>query len=190
MIKDIKNYLFWSLTDSVVVIGPFWRLTENCPYFNVLFEKFCREKGRASFSGFKRDILHGNWQNRRLDSCFSWGRRYQIFLESCGYLTLLQNFSNPFCRRSMLFPVVRSRLTICLPLRRCARCSKSYVGNVMAANPFPWLSPVIGRYVPIYVPAVFKVKEMKKGLLEREGIVFDDTGKVKCSSLYYAVKYS
>jgi methylated-DNA-[protein]-cysteine S-methyltransferase len=61
------------------------------------------------------------------------------------------------------------------------------VGNVMAANPFPLIIPCHRTVRSDLRPGGFQSGvEMKKGLLEREGIVFDDTGKVKCPSLYYA----
>ena len=60
------------------------------------------------------------------------------------------------------------------------------VGNALAANPFPFIVPchrairsdlTLGGYQGGL--------EMKRALLEMEGVVFDDSGRVQCSGFYY-----
>lgn len=63
------------------------------------------------------------------------------------------------------------------------------VGNVMAGNPFPLIIPchrtiLSGHHLGGFVGGT----EMKKALLENEGIIFDEKGRVVCRRLHYASK--
>ncbi|MBN1470464.1 MAG: methylated-DNA--[protein]-cysteine S-methyltransferase [Syntrophaceae bacterium] len=63
------------------------------------------------------------------------------------------------------------------------------VGNVMAGNPYPLI-------IPCHRTVLFNLRlggfqsgtKMKKALLEREGIIFDKTGRVACRRLHYSLK--
>lgn len=60
------------------------------------------------------------------------------------------------------------------------------VGNVMAGNPFPIIIPCHRTIRSGYQLGGFGGGiEMKRALLEREGIFFDDRGKVICRQLCY-----
>ena len=60
------------------------------------------------------------------------------------------------------------------------------VGNALANNPFPLIVPChrairSDRNLGGYQGGL----EMKRALLEKEGIAFDDTGRVACPEFYY-----
>lgn len=60
------------------------------------------------------------------------------------------------------------------------------VGNALANNPFPLIVPChrairSDRYIGGYQGGL----EMKRVLLEKEGIPFDDTGRVACAQFHY-----
>jgi methylated-DNA-[protein]-cysteine S-methyltransferase len=60
------------------------------------------------------------------------------------------------------------------------------VGNALANNPFPLIVPChravrSDRHLGGYQGGL----EMKRALLEREGIPFDDAGRVACTQFYY-----
>jgi methylated-DNA-[protein]-cysteine S-methyltransferase len=62
------------------------------------------------------------------------------------------------------------------------------VGNVMACNPFPLIVPchrviLSDRHIGGYGGGI----EMKRALLEREGVFFDHTGRVICKRLHYEI---
>jgi len=61
------------------------------------------------------------------------------------------------------------------------------VGNALASNPFPLIVPChrairSDRHLGGYQGGL----EMKRALLEKEGIFLDSAGKVTCSQFYYA----
>lgn len=61
------------------------------------------------------------------------------------------------------------------------------VGNVMARNPFPILVPCHRTIRSgCYLGGFGGGTEMKRSLLEKEGIIFNVAGKVICPSFYYA----
>ncbi len=61
------------------------------------------------------------------------------------------------------------------------------VGNVMAGNPFPIIIPCHRTVLSNFHLGGFQSgAKMKRALLEREGIVFDKTGRVICKVLHYA----
>ena len=60
------------------------------------------------------------------------------------------------------------------------------VGNALANNPFPLIVPChrairSDRHLGGYQVGL----EMKRALLEKEGVVFDDTGRVACVQFHY-----
>ena len=63
------------------------------------------------------------------------------------------------------------------------------VGNVMSGNPFPLIIPCHRTIRSGHQLGGFGGgKEMKRVLLENEGIIFDKVGKVVCKQLHYAAK--
>lgn len=61
------------------------------------------------------------------------------------------------------------------------------VGNVMAGNPFPLIVPCHRTVLYNHHLGGFQSgAKMKRALLEREGIIFDEAGKVICKRLYYS----
>jgi methylated-DNA-[protein]-cysteine S-methyltransferase len=61
------------------------------------------------------------------------------------------------------------------------------VGNVMAANPFPLIVPCHRTILSNFRLGGFQSgTEMKRALLEKEGIIFDEAGRVICPSFHYA----
>ena len=61
------------------------------------------------------------------------------------------------------------------------------VGNVMAGNPFPLIIPCHRTVLSNLCLGGFQSgAEMKRALLEMEGIKFDKAGKVVCKRLYYS----
>ncbi|HBI47774.1 MAG TPA: hypothetical protein DDX93_03530 [Smithella sp.] len=61
------------------------------------------------------------------------------------------------------------------------------VGNVMAANPFPLIVPCHRAIRSDLSLGGFQSgAEMKRVLLTKEGIIFDEAGRVICPSFYYA----
>jgi methylated-DNA-[protein]-cysteine S-methyltransferase len=62
------------------------------------------------------------------------------------------------------------------------------VGQVMAKNPYPLIIPCHRAILSSFRLGYFQSgAEMKRRLLEREGIVFDEKGKVVCGRLHYAL---
>jgi methylated-DNA-[protein]-cysteine S-methyltransferase len=60
------------------------------------------------------------------------------------------------------------------------------VGNVMAANPFPLIIPCHRTILSDLSLGGFQSgTALKRALLEREGVVFDKTGRVICKRLHY-----
>ena len=60
------------------------------------------------------------------------------------------------------------------------------VGNALAGNPFPLIIPCHRAVRSDGSPGGFQGgRKMKKALLELEGIKFNRSGKVKCSSFHY-----
>ncbi len=60
------------------------------------------------------------------------------------------------------------------------------VGNVMAANPFPLIVPCHRTILSDFRLGGFQSgAAFKRALLEREGVVFDKTGRVICMQLHY-----
>ena len=60
------------------------------------------------------------------------------------------------------------------------------IGNVMATNPFPLIIPCHRTIRSgFHLGGFGGGTEMKRALLENEGIIFNKAGKVVCSSLYY-----
>ena len=61
------------------------------------------------------------------------------------------------------------------------------VGNVMAANPFPLIVPCHRTILAnFYLGGFGSGTEMKRALLTKEGIIFDEAGRVICPSFHYA----
>jgi methylated-DNA-[protein]-cysteine S-methyltransferase len=61
------------------------------------------------------------------------------------------------------------------------------VGNVMAGNPFPLIVPCHRTIRSgFHLGGFGGGTAMKRALLEREGIIFDDAGRVICKRLHYA----
>ena len=61
------------------------------------------------------------------------------------------------------------------------------VGNVMAANPFPLIVPCHRTILANFHLGGFgSGTEMKRALLTKEGIIFDEAGRVICPSFHYA----
>jgi len=61
------------------------------------------------------------------------------------------------------------------------------VGNVMAANPFPLIVPCHRTILSNFRLGGFgSGSEMKRVLLTKEGIIFDEAGRVICPSFHYA----
>lgn len=64
------------------------------------------------------------------------------------------------------------------------------VGNVMAANPFPVIIPCHRTILSDHRLGGFQSgAEMKRTMLENEGIIFDKTGRAICGQLYYSRKF-
>jgi methylated-DNA-[protein]-cysteine S-methyltransferase len=60
------------------------------------------------------------------------------------------------------------------------------VGNVMAANPFPLIVPCHRTILSDLRLGGFQSGvELKRALLEKEGMIFDKTGRVVCKRLHY-----
>jgi methylated-DNA-[protein]-cysteine S-methyltransferase len=60
------------------------------------------------------------------------------------------------------------------------------VGNVMAGNPFPLIVPCHRAVLSNHCLGGFQSgAEMKRALLEKEGVNFDEAGKVICRRLHY-----
>lgn len=60
------------------------------------------------------------------------------------------------------------------------------VGNIMAGNPFPVIVPCHRTILSSFHIGGFQSGvEMKRAMLEREGIIFDKAGRVICGQLYY-----
>ncbi len=60
------------------------------------------------------------------------------------------------------------------------------VGNVMASNPFPLIVPCHRTILSGFRLGGFQSgTALKRALLEKEGVVFDKTGRVICRELYY-----
>jgi len=60
------------------------------------------------------------------------------------------------------------------------------VGNVMAGNPFPLIVPCHRAVLSNLCLGGFQSgTEMKRALLEKEGVIFDEAGKVICKRLHY-----
>jgi methylated-DNA-[protein]-cysteine S-methyltransferase len=60
------------------------------------------------------------------------------------------------------------------------------VGNVMASNPFPLIIPCHRTILSNFHLGGFgSGSEMKRALLIKEGIIFDDAGKVICTQFHY-----
>ncbi|MBN1364641.1 MAG: methylated-DNA--[protein]-cysteine S-methyltransferase, partial [Syntrophaceae bacterium] len=63
------------------------------------------------------------------------------------------------------------------------------VGNVMAYNPFPLIIPCHRTVLSDLRLGGFQSgAKMKKALLEMEGIIFDEAGRVVCKRLHYSKK--
>lgn len=61
------------------------------------------------------------------------------------------------------------------------------VGNVMAANPFPLIIPCHRTVLSnLHIGGFQSGVEMKRALLEKEGIIVNDAGQVICGQLYYS----
>lgn len=61
------------------------------------------------------------------------------------------------------------------------------VGNVMAANPFPLIIPCHRTVLSnLRIGGFQSGPEMKRALLEKEGIIVNDAGRVICRRLYYS----
>jgi methylated-DNA-[protein]-cysteine S-methyltransferase len=61
------------------------------------------------------------------------------------------------------------------------------VGNALANNPFPLIVPCHRAVRSDRHPGGYQGgPEMKRALLEKEGIRFDDTGRVACAQFHYA----
>ena len=60
------------------------------------------------------------------------------------------------------------------------------VGNALANNPFPLIAPCHRAIRSDRHPGGYQGGiEMKRALLEKEGIPFDDTGRVACAQFHY-----
>ena len=60
------------------------------------------------------------------------------------------------------------------------------VGNVMAGNPFPLIVPCHRTILSNHRLGGFQSgSEMKRALLENEGVMFDETGRVICARFYF-----
>jgi methylated-DNA-[protein]-cysteine S-methyltransferase len=63
------------------------------------------------------------------------------------------------------------------------------VGNVMAGNPFPLIVPCHRTVLSDLRLGGFQSGvKMKRALLEREGVIFDDAGRLICGNLHYGRK--
>jgi methylated-DNA-[protein]-cysteine S-methyltransferase len=63
------------------------------------------------------------------------------------------------------------------------------VGNVMAANPFPLIVPCHRTILSNFHLGGFgNGSEMKRALLTKEGVTFNQTGRVVCKRLHYGKK--
>jgi methylated-DNA-[protein]-cysteine S-methyltransferase len=61
------------------------------------------------------------------------------------------------------------------------------VGNALAANPFPLIVPCHRTILSnLHLSGFQSGTEMKRALLEKEGIIFDDARRVICKRLHYA----
>ena len=60
------------------------------------------------------------------------------------------------------------------------------VGNALASNPFPLIVPC-HRAIrsDLHIGGFQSGTEMKRALLEKEGVIFDEAGKVICKRLHY-----
>ena len=60
------------------------------------------------------------------------------------------------------------------------------VGNALASNPFPLIVPC-HRAIrsDLHIGGFQSGTEMKRALLEKEGIIFDEAGRVICKRLHY-----
>jgi len=62
------------------------------------------------------------------------------------------------------------------------------VGNVLAGNPFPLIVPCHRTVLSNFHLGGFQSgAEMKQVLLEREGVIFDEMGRVACKRLHYEI---
>jgi methylated-DNA-[protein]-cysteine S-methyltransferase len=62
------------------------------------------------------------------------------------------------------------------------------IGNVMATNPFPIIVPCHRTILSnLHLGGFQSGGEMKRALLEMEGIVFDEEGRVACKRLHYGL---
>ena len=60
------------------------------------------------------------------------------------------------------------------------------VGNALAGNPFPLIVPCHRAIRSDCRPGGYQGgQDMKRSLLSKEGIVFDDSGRVQCPRFYY-----
>ena len=60
------------------------------------------------------------------------------------------------------------------------------VGNVMAGNPFPLIVPCHRTICSdLHIGGFQSGTEMKRALLEKEGVIFDKVGRVICKQLHY-----
>ena len=60
------------------------------------------------------------------------------------------------------------------------------VGNVMAGNPFPLIIPCHRTVLSnLYLGGFQSGVNMKRALLENEGVIFDKAGRVVCRKLHY-----
>ncbi|MGB5218577.1 MAG: methylated-DNA--[protein]-cysteine S-methyltransferase [Smithella sp.] len=61
------------------------------------------------------------------------------------------------------------------------------VGNVMACNPFPLIIPCHRTILSnLHLGGFQSGADIKRALLERDGIIFDEQGRVICKRLHYA----
>jgi methylated-DNA-[protein]-cysteine S-methyltransferase len=61
------------------------------------------------------------------------------------------------------------------------------VGNVMACNPFPLIIPCHRTILSnLHLGGFQSGPDIKRAFLEREGIIFDEQGRVVCQRLHYA----
>jgi methylated-DNA-[protein]-cysteine S-methyltransferase len=61
------------------------------------------------------------------------------------------------------------------------------VGNVMATNPFPLIVPCHRTVLSnLHLGGFQSGTGMKRALLEKEGVIFDEAGRVVCKRLHYS----
>lgn len=185
--ENIKLKLIKSTPFGPVAI--IWSLKKYEPLINLIILSHPQESAGIRVSKLYRDIKRGSCPE--IDEVSS---KIKSFLRGENILFSLDRVDLESCtpfQRSVLeaeYNIPRGRITSYKTLASYLGKDKGAraIGNALARNPFPVIIPC-HRAIRFdgYLGGFQGGEDMKRALLEAEGIIFDHNGRVICKDFYY-----